>query len=146
MISRTGSHTLKALAVLGGLADDRFIGAADLARRVHAPGNYLAKLLHQLSRAGVVEGRKGANGGFRLSRSASSIRLYDVLDPIEHLTTMNRCLLGKPRCTGQCPVHDRWSRTRDTYLDFLKTTTLADLAGDRSKTRRTGEPAAGGVT
>jgi len=85
VVSRTGSHTLKALAALSGLAEGRYLGAAELARRVKAPANYLGKVLRQLSRAGIVQGRKGGNGGFRLSRSASSIFLFDVLDPIEGL-------------------------------------------------------------
>ena len=153
VVSRTGSHTLKALAALSGLAEGRYLGAAELARRVKAPANYLGKLLRQLSRAGIVQGRKGGNGGFRLSRSASSIFLFDILDPIEHLGRMNRCLLGRSRCMGTCPVHPGWAHARDTYLDFLKTTTLADLAGDRPSTvprkggqkERAADAAAGGA-
>ena len=147
MITQTGSHTLKALGALSGLPEGRFLGAAELARQVKAPANYLGKLLSQLARAGIVEGRKGGNGGFRLSRAPSSIVLFDVLNPIEHLGRVNRCILGRARCTaGGCPLHRGWSEVRDTYLRFLKTTTLADLAGDRLKKERAAEIAAGGIS
>lgn len=144
MISRTGSHTLKALTVLSRLPEGRYVGAAELARRARAPANYLGKVLRQLSRVGLVEGRKGGHGGFRLTRSAASIVLFDVLDPIEDLRHMNQCLLGRSRCTATCPVHRGWARARDSYLEFLRTTTLADLAGDRPKKERAAESAAGG--
>jgi Rrf2 family protein len=145
VISRTGSHTLKALAALSRIPDGSYVGAAELARPARAPANYLGKLLRQLSRAGIVQGRKGGHGGFRLSRSASSIALFDVLRPIEHLPQTSRCLLSRSRCRGGCPVHQGWTHARDTYLEFLKTTTLADLAGDRPKKERAAETAAGGL-
>jgi len=145
LISQTGTHALKALAALGGLADGRYIGAAELARRVKAPPNYLGKLLRQLSRAGIVEGRRGGNGGFRLSRSPGSIALYEALSPIEHLSRVNRCILGRSRCNGTCAIHRTWAPARDTYLEFLTTATLADLA-DRPKKEKAADSAAGGVS
>jgi len=145
MISQTGTHALKALAALGGPGEG-FLGASELARQVKAPANYLGKLLRQLSRAGIVEGRKGGNGGFRLARRGSDIILFDALAPIEHLGRVNRCLLGRPRCNGGCAVHRGWAHVRDAYLDFLKTTTVADLAGDRPRKERAAEPAAGGIS
>ncbi len=144
-ITRTGSHALRALAALGSFPAGRYVGAGEIARLVKAPANYLGKLLRQLSRAGVVEGRKGSNGGFRLLRVPRAISLFDILDPIEHVSRVNACVLGKPRCTGSCPVHRGWAHARDTYLDFLKTTTLADLSGDRPKKERAAETAAGGA-
>ena len=67
MISRTALHALKALVVLQDLPDGAFAGSAQVARQIRAPSNYLGKLLRQLARAGIVEGRKGSNGGFRLA-------------------------------------------------------------------------------
>lgn len=141
MITRTGSHALRALAVLASLPDGSYAGAVEIARQVKAPANYLGKLLHQLSRTGVVEGRKGSNGGFRLRRVPRATSLFDVLDPIVHVTRVNGCILGRPRCNSQCPVHEGWARTRETYLAFLKSTTLSDLMGDRPNPgRRRGGP------
>ena len=131
MITRTGSHALRALAALGRFPTGRYVGAGEIARLVKAPSNYLGKLFRQLSRAGVVESRKGTNGGFRLLRAPQAISLFDILDPIEHVSRVNGCVLGRPRCTGACPVHRGWAHARDAYLEFLRTTTLADLSRDR---------------
>ena len=142
MISRTALHALKALVVLQDLPDGAFAGSAQVARQIRAPSNYLGKLLRQLARAGIVEGRKGSNGGFRLA-ARQPIALFEALDPIEHFDRYSQCILGRARCPGPspCPMHDGWSRARDAYVSFLKTTTLSQLAEkSTTKVRRRGGP------
>jgi Rrf2 family transcriptional regulator, iron-sulfur cluster assembly transcription factor len=129
MISRTGTHTLRALVLLEGLPRGNYAGAAQVAREIRAPSNYLGKILRELARSGIVEGRKGSKGGFRLARDSRSISLFDALERIEHFDRLSRCILGRPKCSNSSPclAHQGWSRARDTYLDFLKATTLSEL-------------------
>ncbi len=130
MISKTGRHALTALALLAELSRDAFVGAADVAEQIGAPPNYLGKLLKTLVACGLLESQKGKGGGFRLARSASEISLYDVVEPIEHVSRWNGCFLGRGRCSDEspCAVHQRWGKVRDDYLHFLQQTTVADLA------------------
>lgn len=129
MITRTGTHVIKALAYLGDLPDGGYAGAAAIAARIRAPGNYLGKLLRQLSRAGLVKGQRGAKGGFRLARESGEIALYDVLAPVEQLDRISDCFLGRPRCTedSPCALHSRWAVIRAEYLDFLRRTSLRQI-------------------
>jgi Rrf2 family protein len=138
MISRTGTHTLKALVALQQLPIGSFAGAEQLAHQIHAPSNYLGKLLQQIARAGIVEGRKGRKGGFRLAGEGQTFSLFQALDPIEHFDRYNRCLLGRAKClrTNPCPLHKGWARIRKQYLDFLKSTTLSDLSQNETLDRR----------
>ena len=130
MITRTGTHALKAMVVLGHLPPGRYAGAGAIAARIRAPGNYLGKLLRQLSRAGIVEGRKGSNGGFRLARSMTTITLFDILDPIEHVAKVKGCFLGKAQCSHRdpCALHEKWSVLRGEYLGFLRATKLSEAS------------------
>jgi Rrf2 family protein len=130
MITRTGTHALKAMAHLGGLPAGVYEGAGEIAARIRAPKNYLGKLLRQLARAGLVEGRKGSNGGFRLARDWGNISLYDVLEPIEHVSRIKGCILGRAQCTQRehCALHEGWSRVRNEYLGFLRSTKLSEVA------------------
>jgi Rrf2 family protein len=130
LISKTGLHSIRALTLLAELPAGRCAGAASVARRIGAPGNYLGKLLQALTREGLVESQKGMGGGFRLARGAAEITLLDVVrttDPVERLP---QCFLGRPSCSEDdpCAVHQRWASLRDAYLDLLAKTTLADLA------------------
>lgn len=132
MVSKTGIHALKALAVLAGLPEGEFLGAAAIADRIGAPRNYLGKLLQTLSRERLVVGQKGLNGGFRLAEDPGKITLMDVVEPIDHVSRWNGCFLGRKSCCGSkpCQVHENWSQTRDCYLNFLKNTTIRDIADE----------------
>src|SRR5690349_20572545 len=110
MISRTGLHAVRALAVLAALPSGEFAGAADIAEHIGAPPNYLGKLLQALSRHRLVVSQKGSGGGFRLAKPAGRITLFDVINPIEQLDRWQGCVLGRKTCSdvNPCAVHDRW--------------------------------------
>ena len=130
MISRTGVHATLALTMLAGLDPASYAGAAQIAREVGAPPNYLGKLLKRLALEGLVESQKGFGGGFRLARPADKITLFDIVEPIDQISKWKGCFLGRSRCNDKspCAVHDRWSEIRTRYLDFLHETTLVQLA------------------
>ena len=133
MISRTGIHATLALAFLAKLDSGEYAGAAQIAKEVGAPRNYLGKLLKQLAEEGLLESQKGFGGGFRLARPASGITLYDIVEPLDRVSRWNGCFLGRNTCSGKspCAVHSRWSKIRKEYLDFLKETSVAELAGKK---------------
>jgi Rrf2 family iron-sulfur cluster assembly transcriptional regulator len=130
MISKTGLHAVKALAALAELPEGTPMGAGALAEAIGAPQNYLGKLLRILSHEGLVISQKGLGGGFRLARDPREISLYDVVEPIEHTGRWSGCLMGRDKCSEEdpCAVHDQWKVVRDTYLQFLQSTTIASLA------------------
>jgi len=131
MLTKTGIHAVTAVAALAELTRGAYAGTGDVAGRTGAPRNYLGKLLKTLAEAGVLESQKGKGGGFRLARSADTISLYDVMEPIERVSRWSGCFLGRPRCSDDvpCAVHQRWGNIRDAYFQFLRSTTVADLTG-----------------
>ncbi|MFH2055475.1 MAG: Rrf2 family transcriptional regulator [bacterium] len=133
MISKTGIHATLALALLAKLGRDEYAGAAQIAKEVGAPRNYLGKLLKQLAERGLLVSQKGFGGGFRLARPADKITLFDIIEPLDRVSKWNGCFLGRAKCSDKspCAVHHRWSRIRDGYLDFLKETTIAEVATNK---------------
>ena len=129
MLSTTALHAVRALGELAQLQRGEYAGATAIAARIGAPPNYLGKLLQTLSQHGVVDSRKGAGGGFRLARSADSISLYDVVEPIDRVSRWNGCFLGNLRCSGSCTVHERWKPVREAYLQLLTDSTVSEVAG-----------------
>jgi Rrf2 family iron-sulfur cluster assembly transcriptional regulator len=129
VLSKTGLHTIRALAVLARLPVGTYAGAARIAREIGAPQNYLGKLLQALADEGLVESQKGLGGGFRLARAPKEITLLDIVEPMEHLSRWSGCILGWPECSeaSPCAMHDRWKAVRNAYLQMLQRTTLADL-------------------
>jgi len=135
MISRTSTHALQALVELAEAPEGSYLGASAIARKIGAPPNYLGKLLQSLAGEALLLSQKGFGGGFRLARGPRDITLYEVVEPIEHVSRWNGCFLGRAECGGEspCRAHEQWKRVRDTYLDFLKETTIADLAAGEAE-------------
>jgi Rrf2 family protein len=129
MISKTGVHAVKALIALAQLPPGAYAGAAAVARGIGARANYLGKLLQTLSREGLVVSQKGFGGGFRLAKPPARISILDIVEPIDHVSRWNRCILGQERCNQKrpCAIHAQWGRVRDAYLRMLAQTRIADL-------------------
>lgn len=129
MISKTSIQTIKALLELSKLQMGETEGAVRIAQRIHVPKNYLGKVLQRLARGGIVVSKKGLNGGFRLAKEPSAIRLYDVVASFEDVNRWEGCFLNQSICSEEtaCVMHQHWSKVRRGYINFLKNTTIADL-------------------
>jgi Rrf2 family protein len=126
MISKSSKHAILALTFLAKLPRGEYAGANHIAEKIKAPKNYLGKILNKLAAEGHLESVKGYNGGFKLSKPASEITIYDITDPIENMRKWNICFLGANECAceSNCAVHDNWHKIRQDYIRFLKGTTL----------------------
>ncbi len=130
MMSTTSQYALRALARLSREPHGAPLLGRDLARESDIPANYLAKLLWQLGKAGLVSGARGSRGGYKLERPAERIRLIDVVEVFDPVRGRPACLMGRGECDERnaCGAHHRWKRVRDVYLEFLEETTLATIA------------------
>jgi len=101
----------------------------DIATALNVPGQYLAKILQDLARHGILTSAKGRGGGFRLSRAAADVELLTVVRAIEGQRYGEGCVLGLPECNSgdPCPLHDQWGTIRDGLLQMLRETRLSDL-------------------
>lgn len=135
MISRTGIHAALAMTVMAQLEPGEYAGAAQIAKEIGAPQNYLGKLLNTLSNAGLLQSQKGFGGGFRLAKPAKKISLFEVVEPIDRVSRWSGCLLGRGKCRedNPCAVHHRWKKIREDYLEFLHSTSIDDLVEKKVK-------------
>ena len=135
MLTRTGGYALHAtlaIAEMGG--DGRAVRATEVSEALSIPANYLAKILHALARAGVLESERGRNGGFRLARSPAEIKLMDIVEGFDDMGRQRQCLLGKGACSeaDKCRAHQEWLAASAPVYRFFETRTLADLMNGRT--------------
>ena len=123
--TRYALHAMTLLAQADGLLATR-----SLAERMELSGAMAAKILHQLTTAGLVRGRPGPGGGYRLARPATEITLMEVVVVGEGPDWGMQCLLGLPHCDDEqpCPLHRSWGAMRDRIRQMLRYYTVADLA------------------
>jgi Rrf2 family transcriptional regulator, nitric oxide-sensitive transcriptional repressor len=127
MFSQTVEYALRATLFVAR-SHPRSLPVVDIADAVEAPRGYLAKILSELARTGVLESSRGPGGGFRLLRSPEEVVLADVVHAIDG-TEERRCLLGHGRCgdNPSCTAHSRWAPIANEMDAFFGKTTLADL-------------------
>ena len=131
MLTTTSEHALRALTHLARLPEGASMLGRELAEQAEIPANYLSKILWTLGNAGIIDATRGNGGGYRLKRNAAEIRLFEVVELFERDRTRVACLLGGGKeCDSDnpCTAHDAWRGVRTAYLDFLSTTTLADIS------------------
>lgn len=130
MLTRTGDYAVKASIFLAGLKPGDFAGAKDIARQLKLPANYLGKILRKLAEDGVVIGKKGQGGGFRLARPPHTVSLINILTPVEDLSSFNHCIFDSAnKCNNAkpCAMHDMWQKIRERHIRMLEKTTLQSL-------------------
>ncbi len=65
---------------------ERQISAAEIAETYGISVNHLAKVLRDLTRAGLIEATRGAGGGYRFRANAKRTTLYEVIEMFEDVT------------------------------------------------------------
>jgi len=129
LISLTGQYALRALIYMAQNAGKWPILGKEIAHRAEIPPKYLSAILSTLVRVGVLESTRGKNGGFRMVRPPEEIMLIDALESFEQLDR-RRCPFGNQECTGRdpCVAHDRWKEVVTFLEEFLKNTSIQDVA------------------
>jgi Rrf2 family protein len=111
---------------------DKPIGAEQLANELNIPKSFLAKILQGLARQNILESKKGAHGGFVLSRSLDEISLYSVITAAEGKNpAVFDCTQYAASCPngaiGNCSISPFLSRFQNKIDTFLINLTLKDI-------------------
>ncbi len=101
------------------------------------PAPYLAKIVHTLSRAGVVSTQRGVGGGVTLVRDPADLTLFELCEILGDPAILPRCVLGAEECTDAraCPAHEFNVQMRERRLAFLRGMTIAKIAAFEAKRR-----------
>lgn len=112
------------------------MSAAELADQAGLESPTVSKLLKPLAQAGLVEGFRGTNGGYRLARPATAISLVEIIEAMEGPLAMTECSLHDGQCgiSARCGVRTNWLRINDVVANALRSVTLAQMLGDARAT------------
>jgi Rrf2 family protein len=127
-MSKTAGYAIHAMTCIGNSrASMPFI--RDIARKTGLQKPYLAKIINQLARDGLVVAKRGYRGGLALARPPGDITLLEIVTAVDGEDWAGPCIFGLEKCPaeGQCPAHARWNEIREQIAAILKATTLADV-------------------
>ena len=111
---------------------ERPIGAEQLANELCIPKSFLAKILQSLARAGILESRKGTQGGFILIRDIDDISVREIIVAAEgKAPAVFDCTQYASTCPngaiGTCSISPFLSTFQSRVDDFLDGLMLGDV-------------------
>ena len=104
-----------------------------IAEQTGIPMPTVAKLMKALNKAGLVDSRRGAGGGYFLSCPAVSITLANIIQAVEGPIALTACAdTSDEHCSIEsvCPVQGKWNRANSAVYAALSEVTLADMVED----------------
>jgi Rrf2 family protein len=129
-VSAKTDYALRASLELARHGERSPVKAESIARAQDIPLRFLENILGELRHAGLVESRRGAEGGYMLARPAAAIALADVVravdGPLANVGGRRPDALEYP--DGAEALRDVWVAVRAGLREVLERTTLADVA------------------
>jgi Rrf2 family transcriptional regulator, iron-sulfur cluster assembly transcription factor len=143
--SRSSEYAIRASLHLAQVPPGQCAMAKDIAKDEEIPAHFLAKILQQLARKGLLKSTKGPTGGFCMQLKASDIRLIDIVDAVDGLSDYGKCIAGFPECSDKmgCPLHDGWTALHSRIMDYLRRNTIGSLVKKLEAQQRNSRPAPG---
>lgn len=112
-------------------APEQAFSTADLAEEFKLSRHHLTKIMQRLARGGIVETRRGVNGGAVLRSSPAEIRLGDVVRLLEQGQALVECFGpdgGGCTIEGCCRLKSRLRQAEGRFIEDLNESTLADVS------------------
>ena len=123
-----------ALADLAILGPDNLASLTDIAKRQNVSLPYLEQLFVKLRRGKLVVSTRGANGGYRLARAPSEIRVVDVLSAVdENIDALYKgagVSGGVSGSRAQSVTNRLWEGLSAHVYVFLHQTRLSDVVNN----------------
>ncbi|MCA9229297.1 MAG: Rrf2 family transcriptional regulator [Planctomycetales bacterium] len=130
MLSQTVEYALRAVVHLAAEAPNGCT-TQQLAKVTQVPAAYLAKVLQNLSREGIVSSQRGIGGGVSLAIEASELTILDVINAVDPIQRIKTCPLELgSHSPALCPLHRRVDNAIAQVETAFKSTTVAEILGE----------------
>ena len=148
-VTRAGEYAVIGLLYLAKQPADRMVMIDEIGEIEGVPKSFLAKIFQSLARAGFVRSNRGAGGGFSLARSAGEITLLQVLQCVEGVFALQKCVSDEPECVvsttrmSTCTLCAVFGEAQNRVNEVFARTSLADLLHPKARVAHTAKaPAA----
>ena len=133
MISNKAKYAFRALLAIAAEPVGQALTSAEISRRHGIPHKFLEQILLDLKKAGVLDSKRGKNGGYVMLRPADTISFGEVLrlfeGPLAPLPCLSRA--SYRRCEdcaseSQCQMRREFGAAYDAYRRVLDSRSIAD--------------------
>ena len=101
------------------------------------PERYLAKIVQELRRGGLIRSVRGAGGGYMLAKEPAEIEIAEIVRCLDGSMAPTECVENPELCenAAQCVAREVWSEVNDAIVEVLESVTLRELV-DRCEARQ----------
>jgi Rrf2 family protein len=134
-LTRAADYAVRVMVQLAASPTDQRVLLPELAAATDAPESFLSKVLQALSRAGLIDSKRGQTGGFHISSRGRAASMLDVVEAIDGPILLNLCLASGKSChrKAHCPASPVWERAQRAMLQVLSQAKIADMAAERAE-------------
>lgn len=139
-VSTRGEYGVRAMVALAHHYGVGPMSIAAVAKESSVPYAYLEQLIVPLRKAGLVESKRGAQGGYQLTRPPDEVKVGEVFRIMEGPVAPMECVSEDvteqtcPLIEG-CETRPVWLKLRDSIAGVLDSMTLADLVAQGNARR-----------
>lgn len=128
-ITRQADYAVRAVLHLAKMRNGDRAATSTVAKEQRIPPSFLAKIISQLSIAGLLHTSRGARGGVMLAREPRDITLLEVVEAIDGPIQLNECVAESGVCSfdESCPIRTVWCEAQEELVARLRNTNFAQL-------------------
>lgn len=138
MFSKACEYAIRAMIYIARKSrDGARVGIKETAAAIDSPEPFMAKILQDLSRKGLVLSIKGPNGGFFMEKAHLKTSLADVVMAIDGDQLFTGCGLGLKACNEKkpCPIHFEFKAIRSNLKSMLQEIAVEEFSDSLDKGR-----------
>lgn len=117
-------YGLRFVLALSVVAEGEHIGVAELAEKEELPVKFLEAIAVALRKSGVVDVKRGAGGGYFLSKSLSEISVLDLVNVLDDKTEKEAAIQGS---NAEKAVAKYLKKLKSEYEILLANKKLSEL-------------------
>jgi Rrf2 family protein len=134
-ITRQADYAMRAVAYLANLGPNQRAATSQIAEEQQIPPSFLAKIVSQLSVAGLLQTSRGARGGVSLARSPEQISFLEVVEAIDGPILLNECVIDHSACGfgESCALRPVFCDAQADLVNRLESTSFLTVVGTNGK-------------
>jgi Rrf2 family protein len=134
-ITRQADYAMRAVAYLANLGPDRRAATSQIAEEQQIPPSFLAKIVSQLSVAGLLQTSRGARGGVSLARTPEDISFLEVVEAIDGPILINECVIDHNACNfgDSCALRPVFCDAQADLVNRLEATSFETVIQTNGK-------------
>ncbi len=99
---------------------------------LNMPYHFLSKNMQIAAKAGLIESKRGVDGGVKLAKHPFEIKIIDIIKAIDGDKYFDMCILGigSCDCENPCALHEEWVKRKDELIEIFEAISLGDILKD----------------